>query len=549
MKIWIRPLADSSAPPVEIVPLANPDTGRPLVMTYCALRGASIMYTEYLQNMGVAATLTLPIQKNGKLWGLIACHHYTPTSFPYQLRAACEFLAQVISLQIKSVEDREQLEYRLKLDVIHGQLIAAAAKQVDLHPLTSGQPNLLDGIAAGGAALYYYDRWWCIGHTPSLNQLDKLSEWLQEQPEMSESLYVSDQLSRAYPDGEALTEMASGLLAVSISLTRHALILWFRPETIRTVNWAGNPHDIATETGLNGPRLTPRGSFELFSESVKGRSLPWEEVEISSALQLRLRIMELVIKRAEELAALNADLMRSNQELDTFSYIASHDLKEPLRGITKYAHQLLENSAQYDEDNRKHLEGLMRLTLRMDSLLESLLQFSRLGRVNLEFEAVDFNEVVEEALEMTAARRAETQTEIVIPRTLPMVQCDRVRVREIFVNLITNAMKYNDKALRLVEIGYWQPGEPDAPLEQQAKPLRTMVFYVRDNGIGIDPRHHRTIFKIFKRLHGRDAFGGGTGAGLTIVQMLVERQGGEIWLASALDEGTTFYFTLGRKPR
>jgi two-component system, chemotaxis family, sensor kinase Cph1 len=549
MKIWLRPLANAKTPPVELVPLANSDTGRPLDMTYCALRGASIMYTEYLQNMGVAASLTMPIQKNGRLWGLIACHHYTPTAFPYQMRAACEFLAQVVSLQLKSVEDREQLDYRLKLDTLHGQLIATAAKDGNLNTLTAGQPNLLDGINAGGVALYYFDRWWCVGQTPTDAQLDKLSEWLLKRPELDSSVFATDSLSRAYPEGAELTDMASGLMAVSISLTSDALILWFRPEIIQSISWAGNPHDKPTILGPNGPRLTPRSSFELFTESVRGRSMPWKEVEMEAASQLRIRIMELVVKRAEQLAALNADLMRSNEELDTFSYVASHDLKEPLRGIIKYAHQLLDNSSHNDEENRQRLEGLMRLTLRMDSLLESLLQFSRLGRVALEFETVDFNEVVEEALEMTSLRRTETQTEVVIPRQLPKVKCDRERVREIFVNLITNAMKYNDKPNPRIEIGYWLPGEPDEPPELNKQRSQSTVFFVRDNGIGIDPRHHRHIFKIFKRLHSRDGYGGGNGAGLTIVQMLVERQQGGIWLASELGEGSTFYFTLGGKPR
>jgi light-regulated signal transduction histidine kinase (bacteriophytochrome) len=522
MKIWIRPLANANAMPVEIVPLANPDTGRPLEMTYCALRGASMMYTEYLQNMGVAATLTMPIQKNGRLWGLIACHHYTPTLFPYQMRAACEFLAQVVSLQIKSIEDREQLAYCLKLDTIHGQLIATAAKVGDLNALTAGKPNLIDGISANGVAMYYDDRWWSVGQTPNEPQLDKLLEWLIQRPEIDSSVFATDSLSQEYPDDTALSEMASGLMAVSISLTRYALILWFRPEIIQSINWAGNPHDKPTILGPNGPRLTPRTSFELFTESVRGRSLPWKEVEIEAAKKLRIGVMELVIKRTEQLAALNADLMRSNEELDTFSYVASHDLKEPLRGITKYAHQLLENSTHLDEENRQRLEGLMRLTLRMDSLLESLLQFSRLGRVPLEFESVDVNEVVQEAMEITAVRQTETQTKLLISRPLPKVNCDRVRTREIFVNLITNAMKYNDKTIPRVEIGYWQPGEADAPPDLNKYSKQSIVFFVKDNGIGV---------------------------GLTIVQMLIERQQGEIWLISKPGEGSTFYFTLGGKPK
>jgi len=550
MKIWIRPLPDAKAAPVELVPLANPDTGQALDMTYCSLRGASIMYTEYLQNMGVASSLTMPIHRNGRLWGLIACHHYTATSFPYQMRAVCEFMAQVVSLQIKEVEEREQLGYRLKLEAAHGQLVKTAAQEGNLICLTESQPNLLGGIEAGGVAVYVDERWWCIGKTPAPAQLDSLAEWLKEQTEQelpARIVYATDNLAGIYQSGLELVETASGLLAVSLSSPGN-LILWFRPEIVQTVNWAGNPHEKPTVPGSNGPRLTPRTSFELFTESVLGRSLPWKEVEIEAAIQLRLNILELVIKRAEQLAKLNADLLRSNEELDTFAYVASHDLKEPLRGISKYAHQLQESANILDEENRQRLQSLMRLTLRMDSLLESLLHFSRLGRAALELESVDFNEVVAEALEMTAARRAESQADVVILRQLPNIACDRVRVREIFVNLISNALKYNDKPIHRLEVGYWKHGESDAPSDISKASPPPFVFFVRDNGIGIDPRHHEQVFKIFKRLHTRDAYGGGSGAGLTIVRLLVERHGGKVWLTSKPGVGSTFYFTLGDKP-
>jgi two-component system, chemotaxis family, sensor kinase Cph1 len=173
----------------------------------------------------------------------------------------------------------------------------------------------------------------------------------------------------------------------------------------------------------------------------------------------------------------------------------------------------------------------MRLTRRMEDLIDSLLQFSRLGRVDLAMERVDLNAVVAEVLDSLAITLKEEKVEVRIPRPLPRVHADRVRVGEIFANLIVNAMKYNDKPQKWIEIGTARNGE--AP-----------VFYVRDNGIGIPDKHHDAVFRIFKRLHGRDKFGGGTGAGLTIVKKIVERHHGRIWLESSPGEGTTFYFTL-----
>jgi len=181
-RIWIRPLPDAAGPLVELVPLANPDSGRALDMTHCALRGASVMYTEYLANMGVAASLTMPIMRDGELWGLIACHHYSATHFPYQVRAACELLAQVASLQLTSAEHAEQLAYRLKMERVHQQLVARAVREGDALALTAYQPSLLDAVDAGGAALYHLDRWWRVGRVPDVAQLDTLAAWLHRQP-------------------------------------------------------------------------------------------------------------------------------------------------------------------------------------------------------------------------------------------------------------------------------------------------------------------------------------------------------------------------------
>lgn len=534
-KIWVRPLPDAAAEVMELVPLVNPVTGKPLEMTHCALRGASVMYTEYLQNMGVAASLTMSLMVDGELWGLIACQHQTPVSLPYQMRAAAEFLAQVVSLQLRSVEQRESAEHRNRIEDLHNRIIANAAQDSGLGPLTTASPNLLDPTDASGVAIFHGDRWWKVGTTPSDRQLDHLKDWLEDRLEFdspTRPVLVTDSLSSLFPPASEYAEVASGLLALSLSRQKHTFVLWFRPETIQTVSWGGNPHDKPTVTGPHGPRLTPRKSFELFVESVSRRSLPWKQVEVESALRLRILIMELVVSRAEKISEMNADLQRANEELDAFAYVASHDLKEPLRGISKYAHQLMEAAMIEEEERRLKLDGLKRLAGRMDSLLDSLLHFSRVGRSTFHFHPVDLNESLDEALEITELRREESGSAVSIPSPLPTIQCDRMRVREIFVNLLSNAMKYSDKPDRKIEVGWFEAGDS------------TPVFFVRDNGIGIDLKHKEVVFKIFKRLHGRDEFGGGSGAGLAIVKRLVDQHGGTVWIESTAGEGTTFFFTL-----
>ncbi|NIL97280.1 MAG: cyanobacterial phytochrome A, partial [Planctomycetales bacterium] len=192
-----------------------------------------------------------------------------------------------------------------------------------------------------------------------------------------------------------------------------------------------------------------------------------------------------------------------------------------------------------EADGQQKLQTLQRLCQRLEAFIDSLLQFSRLGRVELAVGEVDLNHVLDEVLDSLKISLEQKHFTVRHPERLPAVKCDGVRVREIFRNLITNAMKYNDKADKWIEIG-WQPAEES----RTDIPAGTPVFYVRDNGIGIPAKHQESIFRIFKRLHGRDQYGGGTGSGLTIVKKIVERHGGHIWVESTVGEGTTFFFTL-----
>ena len=257
----------------------------------------------------------------------------------------------------------------------------------------------------------------------------------------------------------------------------------------------------------------------------------------------------------QRVAERTAELERSNQELDDFAYVASHDLKEPLRGIFNYANFLVEDHGDtLADDAKSRLATIQRLTGRMEELIETLLQFSRVGRVELAITDTDLNEVLASVLESVQVGLELSRIEIRIPRPLPILRCDHVRVTEVFRNLITNAMKYNDKPERWIEIGTRGDGHSavgdSEPHQKHPAALFNgqMVFYVRDNGIGIPEKHRDAVFRIFKRLHGRDQFGGGTGAGLTIAKKIVERHGGRIWIESTPGLGTTFLFTLQREP-
>jgi PAS domain S-box-containing protein len=232
-------------------------------------------------------------------------------------------------------------------------------------------------------------------------------------------------------------------------------------------------------------------------------------------------------------------LERSNKELDDFAYIASHDLKEPLRGIHNHSRFLLEdNQARLDPEDVRRLNRLLYLSKRMERLVNDLLYFSRLGRQELAFQTTDICDVIEDIRGTLEHFLEERDAQIRISTPLPCVFCDRTRVTEVFRNLITNAVKYNDKVRKSIEIGFLPISiAPDSSLGRN-------VFYVKDNGKGIEPEFFQEVFRIFRRLKSADQLEEGTGVGLTFVKKIVERHGGRIWLESTLGEGTTFYFTL-----
>lgn len=548
----LRLIADVEDMPSDIVPILNPVTGTVLDMSFCVLRSISPVHVQYLKNMGVAASMSISILQDGKLWGLIACHHNTPRFLSYDIRTACEFLGQVVSLQLATKQDATDVTYRIRLKDIQAQLVTLMANEPAYQEgLVRHRPNLLDFIEAEGAVVCTDGVLLCLGQVPDSAFLAEFLAWLAARSE--EEVFATDALAELFPAAGAFQQAASGVLAIVVSPAQQHYLLWFRPERVQTVSWAGDPNrPVEVQEDITRP-LSPRRSFAQWKETVRGKSLPWKSVEIEAAQEFRRAFVGVILHKAGQLEALNSQLQRSNEELDAFTYIASHDLREPVRGIRNYVTFLREDyGSAMDRAGQEQLETLLRLTQRMETLIDSLLLYSRVGQQELSLEAIDLNRLVEETLEALRPRLQQTQMEVRIPHALPTVSCDGVQAASLFSNLLSNAIKYNDREQRWVEIGVLEEEEARIQLAKQVlqEPLSVLphpiplVFYVRDNGIGIRERHLDLIFRIFKRLHSQEEFGGGTGAGLTIARKMAQRHGGQLWVSSVYGEGTTFYFTL-----
>ncbi len=247
-------------------------------------------------------------------------------------------------------------------------------------------------------------------------------------------------------------------------------------------------------------------------------------------------------QQAEEIQAHAERLDKINRELEDFAYIASHDLKEPLRGIAAYC-QFLEEDCRdcLDGENHRRLDAMATLCQRLERLIDNLLTYCRVGRLQNPEAEVDLNKVVAEQIETYLAGGENRPANVRVSSALPKVKGDASLIGMVVANLISNALKYNRNQRPTVEIGAAAGDEA----ENAESCKDQCVFYVKDNGIGIEEKYHEDVFTLFRRLHGQKEYEG-TGAGLTIARKIVESHGGRIWLDSRPGEGSTFFVSLPR---
>jgi chemotaxis family two-component system sensor kinase Cph1 len=528
----LRLIADVGYQPSPVVPAANPATGRPLDLSFASLRSVSPVHVEYLRNMGLAASMSISILRDGELWGLISCHHKTPRNVPFEIRTACDFLGQVLSVHLDARERAADYEQRMRLKEIHGKLLPfMAAEEHFVDGLVKRPQELLALTNAQGAAVVFEDKRSLIGVTPTDEQVAALVNWLSEQ-RGGEELVCLDSLPAVLPESEGYKDQATGLLAVEISKLHNSYILWFRREAVQTVSWGGDPHK-PVESQDGQMRIHPRKSFEAWKETVRLKSIPWQQAEEEAALDLRNAVVGIVLRKAEELAALNAELERSNKELEAFSYSVSHDLRAPFRHIVGYAELLRDRIGAHDnpeKDELRYIDTIVESANFAGKLVDNLLMFSQMGRSQLTITRVDMNLLVDEVRRSLSAEK-ETRTIDWQVARLPTIHGDLVMLRLVVQNLLGNAIKYTrPRAEAVIEIG-------------AAESDREFVFHVRDNGIGFDMRYIDKLFGVFQRLHRAEDFEG-TGIGLANVRRIVTRHGGRTWAHGEVDKGATFFFSI-----
>ena len=296
LRTRVRVLVDAAYVPAPLVPARLPLTGGELDMSLCYLRSMSPLHTQYLRNMGVTATLVVSLVRDGRLWGLIAAHHYAPRNLRHAVRAAAELLGSVASTRITAIENYAHAQVAILVRQLQQRLIDATSTEGDWHLALFRNPRtLLQPLDATGAALFHDGEVLTTGEVPSTPELRALLQWVGEaHVGVGGEPFACSAVARTNPALASLTPVASGVLAVKLSTTRPDYLMWFRKEQLLTVTWAGDP---AKPVVGNDPlELSPRRSFAAWSEIVSGTGAPWAGAEIALARAIGSALVDIIVQ-------------------------------------------------------------------------------------------------------------------------------------------------------------------------------------------------------------------------------------------------------------
>ncbi|MEH2055012.1 MAG: response regulator [Nostoc sp.] len=544
---WMRFIPDINYTPVSLIPTNHPPTDTPLDLSNSVLRGVYPCHIEYLQNMGVTGSMTISLINDKGLWGLIACHHYSPKLVDYETRKACEFLGQFASIEVVHQQERESDVYRTQVKGIQDELQQTLLQESNFieQVLIRNTSHLLDLVHAQGAAILLDGHLTLVGQTPSATQVQDLVTWLVQHK--GERVFATDSLSRLYPEAKAFKDQASGILAISI-LFNHVKeksyhIIWFRPEQIQTVNWAGNPQDRVTINEIGEMQLSPRKSFAMWKETVRETSLPWEVAEVEAATEMRNTLMlavlefsQIALEEAAEQAAI------ANRAKSQFLAKMSHELRTPLNAILGFT-QLMNRSNKIPSEFQEDLSIISRSGEHLLTLINDVLEMSKIeaGQLQLTENSFDLHQLIHSITDMVALQALEkkidlrTEQHTSVPR---YVYGDESKLRQIILNLLSNAIKFTTTGsvtLRLQALN----GRVDSISTDDSQPIITLHLEVEDTGCGIAQSDIEAVFKAFTQTEqGRQAKG--TGLGLSISRQFARLMGGDITAQSILNQQSTF---------
>ncbi|OZI58014.1 ATP-binding protein [Bordetella genomosp. 1] len=508
----LRLIADAHYQPVRI--LADRADATPLDLSHSVLRSVSPIHIEYMNNMGVRASMSISLVIGGKLWGMIACHHLSPRHVPYSVRMACEVLAQVLSASISTFESAARAERRRIDSALISRLTERASDQDDMHlALTRGDETPAHLLPCDAALCLWGNS---VTVFSGIAPRGELTGILAALDKSGQRMVISTSIQRDFPELQTELVPYAGLMACKFDTLANGWLVWLRKEQVETLVWGGKPEK-QYAYGTQGPRLTPRGSFEAWRETVRHTSLPWLAHEVEAADDLRDELSHISASRV-------ADIDRARTALLA---MLGHDLRDPLQSISMAATLLSRTDAGVKMGERiRYSSG------RMQRLISQVLDLSRLqGGVGLGLQhgLCDLSQLIANLID---EKRHAFPGVMILPEVEPelILWADADRIVQVLANLLSNARQH---------------GTQRQPIRVHAQRAGDeVVLRVTNHGAPIpdDVRSH--LFSAFKpESAGQSRNRSGLGLGLYIADQIVRAHEGTLVLSCG-DGLVTFTVTL-----
>jgi light-regulated signal transduction histidine kinase (bacteriophytochrome) len=516
----------------EPVPLLSRLEGN-IDLTFAASRAMSPIHAQYVKNSGAASSFSISILVDDELWGLVTCQNSEAKHIDLEDRMQAGIFTALASNAYSSFKSKKELEYRLNLNEKAGHLKYELLKHNMLfESLIENKSDIRELPEADGLAIISDGNIITDGVVPEKAVIEKIIQWAHANTE--ESLYINRSFLKKHGSYLGLNENSAGIVIYFVERSKNEMLIWFRKEFDEHINWAGNPEKkigVFSQNGEEKNIISPRTSFEVFTQNIKGNSKRWSSRNIIAIQTIRDLILETSHKQYNAIKELNDQLKKVNEELDSFSYTISHDLGTPLT-VMKLNAQMLLTNFEKTEKNKNKLNSIIEEIDSMAEMMRDVLQLSRAKHSELKLEVVQTGNTIQKISENAKITFESPQTEIII-KDCPDVMGDKTMLHQVFLNIINNAVKYSS-----------QNEQPKVEIEGKENG-ETIIYTITDNGIGIPEEEKHKMFKIFNRMDNAKKFKG-NGIGLSIVFRIMKRIGGNVEYESNKD-GTTFILTF-KKP-
>ena len=482
----------------------------------CQLNPLPLLHINYLKSIGVVSFIAIPILIDNRFWGMLVGHHHEEKAIDFQRRQLCAFIVQHAANKYAGYFKQQQLEYHDKIKDIELDLKGKLMYSKSINcTLVENLKILCKAPKADGVAIFRNGDIFTQGVCPTetqIFQIKQIVESLNKKPIFKDSnfcLRYGRQIDTPLP--------FAGLMALQIANRNDYYIFWFRKESISQVLQI-NP----TSSLLNPDNEL---TFKTWEETVRNSAIPWDDNDLYFTARLSKLIHDTIVLKSEEQEKFNEELITLNNELEMLTFTLSHDLKNPL-AIVKLGTQLLHKGGlAKDEDKQKWTKIILEGIQSIESIIDGLIHLSKTKSYNYSKDPVPMVHMLRKIVQDAKILYNTHHCHIEFGKLLP-IWGEKSLVYQIFLNIVGNAIKYSSKHNKpLIQINSVQRGD-------------CIYYKVADNGIGIPSESLNNIFNVFTRANNTDKFPG-TGVGLCLVKRIIERLGGQIFIDSEINSGTT----------